>query len=347
MRPFQYTSIDSAGEAVRTNAGGEARDAPVQFLAGGTTLIDLMRLDVMRPETLADINPLARDYSEISTGPQGLRIGALAKMSDVAADPQVARLYPAIAQSLALAASAQLRNMATMGGNLLQRTRCQYFRNPGWEACNKRKPGSGCAAREGVNRDLAILGISEHCIANYPGDLAIALLALDAMAEILGAAGTRAIPVGDLFRLPGNTPQIETTLAPGELITAITVPAGALARRSLYVKIRDRESYQFALASAAVALDLDERGQGGVVKSCRIALGGIGTIPWRAEAAEHVIAGGTLDEALAEKAAKAALADAWAGGQNAFKQNLARHTLVRALLAASAMTIDHGEIKHG
>ena len=335
MRSFQFTTIDSAGKAAQTMAGGEARDGATQFLAGGTTLIDLMKLEVMQPDIVADINPLTRDYGEITASDSGLRIGALAKMNDVAADPQVARDYPALAQSLTLAASAQLRNMATMGGNLLQRTRCQYFRDPGWVECNKRKPGSGCAARGGVNRDLAILGTSEHCIASYPGDLAIALVALDAQLEILGASGTRTIPVQALFRLPGDTPQIETTLAAGELITAITVPRTAMARRSLYVKIRDRQSYQFALASAAVALERE----GGIVKSARIALGGIASIPWRSDAAEAAITGKKLDESVAGQAAQAALAGAWTGGQNAFKQVLAQQTLARALLAAAKLEV--------
>ena len=335
MRSFQFTTIDSAGKAAQTMAGGEARDGATQFLAGGTTLIDLMKLEVMQPDTLADISPLARDYSEIAASDDGIRIGALAKMNDVAADPVIARDYPALAQSLTLAASAQLRNMATMGGNLLQRTRCQYFRDPGWAECNKRQPGSGCAARGGVNRDHAILGVSEHCIATYPGDLAVALVALDARLEILGASGTRTIPVQALFRLPGGTPRIETTLAAGELVTAITVPKTAMARRSLYVKIRDRQSYQFALASAAVALDLE----GGTVKSARIALGGIATIPWRSDAAEQAITGKALDDSLAEHASQTALANAWTGGQNAFKQDLARQTLARALLAALRLEI--------
>ena len=333
MRSFQFTTIDSAAKAAQTKAGGEARDGATQFLAGGTTLIDLMKLEVMQPETVADISPLARDYGEVTASDQGLRIGALAKMNDVAADPRVVREYPALAQSLALAASSQLRNMATMGGNLLQRTRCPYFRDPGWAECNKHKPGSGCAARGGVNRDLAILGVSEHCIANYPGDLAIALVALDARIEIFGGMGTRTIPAQDLFRLPGDTPQIETTLAAGELITAITVPKTAMARRSVYVKIRDRQSYQFALASAAVALDLE----GGRVKFARIALGGVASVPWRSEAAEAAIIGKTLDETVADQAAQAALAGAWTGGQNAFKQVLAQHTLARALLVAAEL----------
>jgi xanthine dehydrogenase YagS FAD-binding subunit len=335
MRPFRYRAIGSAGEAAATGAESSRNQAPVQFLAGGTTLIDLMKLEVMQPETLADINPLAREFGGIEAGAVGLHIGALASMADVADHQAVARDYPALAQSLRLAASAPLRNMASMGGNLLQRTRCQYFRDPGWEACNKREPGSGCAAREGFNRDLAILGVSEHCIANYPGDLAVALVALDARIEILGAGGTRTLPVEELHRLPGDTPQIETVLEPGDLITAIIVPAGPMARRSVYVKVRDRESYQFGLATAAVALDM----QGRAVRRARIALGGIATRPWRAEAAEAAITGKPLDETAAARAAEAALAGAVTSGQNAFKLPLARKTLARALVAASKLEV--------
>jgi xanthine dehydrogenase YagS FAD-binding subunit len=338
MRPFEYRQVSTPQEAVATRAGGEARDGAVQFLAGGTTLIDLMKLEVMQPETLADLSPLAETLGQITAEGETLRIGALARMSDAARHPAVTRDYPALAQSLLLAASGQLRNMASIGGNLLQRTRCQYFRDPGWEACNKRKPGSGCAARGGVNRDLAILGTSEHCIANYPGDLAVALLALDARVEILGEAGPRAIPIDALFRPPGETPHIETTLAAGELITAIVLKPSASTRRSLYLKIRDRESYQFALASAAVALDL----QGGAVQSARIALGGIATTPWRAEAAEAVITGKPFTEELAAQAADTALSGSWTGGQNAFKQTLARNTLIRALIVATKLETDHG-----
>lgn len=335
MRPFQYQAVATARDAVATGAGGTRRETPVQFLAGGTTLIDLMKLDVMRPGAVADIKALTKDYGAIEAGRDGLRIGALATMAEVADNETVARDYPALAQSLLLAASAQLRNMASMGGNLLQRTRCTYFRDPGWAACNKRSPGSGCAAREGINRDLAVLGVSEHCIANYPGDLAVALVALDAKVEILGSSGSRTIPVEQLHRLPGDTPHIETVLEPGDLITAIIVPAGAMARRSLYLKIRDRASYQFGLATVAVALDM----QGGTVRQARIAFGGIAVKPWRAETAEAAISGKTIDETTANQAGAAALGDAWTGGQNAFKQALARHTLARALIAAAKLEI--------
>jgi xanthine dehydrogenase YagS FAD-binding subunit len=335
MRPFQYQAVGTAREAVATGAEAACNQAPVQFLAGGTTLIDLMRLEVMQPERVADISPLAGEFGAIEASREGLRIGALATMAEVADHEAVARDYPALAQSLLLAASTPLRNMASMGGNLLQRTRCLYFRDPSWEACNKREPGSGCAAREGVNRDLAIFGVSEHCIANYPGDLAVALVALDASIEILGANGSRTIRVEELHRLPGDAPHIETVLEPGDLITAITIPAGPMARRSLYLKIRDRESYQFGLVTVAVGLDTE----GGKVRQARIAFGGIGTKPWRSKAAEGVIIGKGIDEAIAKQAGEAALADAWTGGQNAFKAALARNALVRALLTVSKLEI--------
>src|SRR5258706_1442360 len=268
MRPFSYQRVDDDAAAVRAASRGSA------FLAGGTTLLDLMKLDVMQPERLIDINGLARRHGTIAVGDHGLRLGALVPMSAAARHPDVVRDYPVIAQSLAFAASAQLRNMATLGGNVLQRTRCSYFRDPAWTACNKRTPGSGCAARDGVNRKHAVLGVSDHCIASYPGDFAQALVALDATAEIVGPRGTRTSRVADLHRLPGTTPDVETQLASGELITGFTIPGGPW-RRSLYLKIRDRESYEFALTSAAVALDLD----GDTVRAARIALGGVATKP--------------------------------------------------------------------
>jgi len=326
MRPFSYDRAADAAAATRAQGA---------FLAGGTTLLDLMKLDVMRPERVVDITPLAPRYSAIEAGPQGLRLGALAHMSKVADDPAVQRDFPVVAESLALAASAQLRNMATLGGNVLQRTRCSYFRDVSYAACNKRNPGSGCAALDGVTRLHAVLGTSEHCIASYPGDFAQALLALDATVEIEGPRGTRRMPFAELHRPPGDTPHVETTLASGELITGFTVPAAPWARRSLYLKVRDRESYAFAVASAAVALELD----GPRVKQARIALGGVATVPWRARQAEQLLAGQALDEALARRAAEAAFADAKPHGENAFKPELGRRTLVRALLQAQKLEI--------
>ncbi len=341
MRPFTFQVAADADAAVRaaatttgiTTGALPANGAPVQFLAGGTTMLDLMKLDVMRPETLVDINRLADRHAAIVLDGSGLRMGALARMADVADHPGINRNYPAVAQSMTLAASPQLRNMASLGGNVLQRTRCQYFRDTRWAECNKRTPGSGCAARDGVNRDLAVLGVSEHCIANYPGDWAVVLAALGATVDILGAAGARTLAFADLHRAPGDTPHVETVLLPGELITNFTVPAGPWTRRSLYLKVRDRQSYQFALASAAVALHM----QGRQVVEARIGLGGIAAKPWRAHEAEAALRGRALDEASAADAARVALAGAWSGGGNAFKAELAQRTLVRALLAASQM----------
>jgi xanthine dehydrogenase YagS FAD-binding subunit len=331
MRPFHYEHAADRAQALNLAAAS----ANPQYLAGGTTLVDLMKLDVMRPATVVDINALARDHSEIAADGERLRLGALARMSDVAEHPVVRGGFPVIAQSLDLAASPQIRNMASLGGNVLQRTRCPYFRDTHWSACNKRKPGSGCAAMEGVNRKLAVLGVSDHCIANYPGDFATALAALSATVDVEGAAGRRVIAFEDLHRLPGDTPHVETTLKPGELITGFSVPAGPWTRRSLYLKIRDRQSYEFALASAAVALDLD----GGTVRASRIGLGGVAAKPWRSHEAEAALQGRQLDEATARAAADAAFAGAKAHGQNAFRVELGKRTLVRALLQTAKMEV--------
>lgn len=334
MRPFAYERAPDAAAAVRL-AGSAPADArsPVQYLAGGTNLVDYMRLDVLRPQIVVDINDLQDAHGEIEARPDGLHLGALARMADVADHPAVLRDYPVIAQSLQLAASAQLRNMASLGGNVLQRTRCQYFRDPSWTACNKRDPGSGCAALHGVNRKHAVLGASEHCIASYPGDFGQALVALDAAVTTVGPRGPRTLRFEDLHRPPGDTPQVETNLMPGELITGFVVPAGPWTRRSLYLKVRDRQSYEFALASAAVALDMD----GGAVRQARIALGGVATRPWRAREAEAALAGKPLDHAAARAAADAAFAGAVGHGEDDYKIDLGRRTLVRALMQAQAM----------
>ena len=326
MRRFDYA---------RADAPGAAADAATSFLAGGTTLLDLMKLDVMRPARVLDVNPLAPRLSAIRADAGGLHLGALVRMADAADDAAVRRDYPVIAESLALAASAQLRNMASLGGNVLQRTRCPYFRDVSYAACNKRTPGSGCAAMEGVNRLHAVLGTSGHCIASYPGDFAQALIALDAMVETEGPGGGRRFPFADLHRPPADRPELETTLAAGELITGFAVPALPWARRSLYRKVRDRESYAFAVASAAVVLDMD----GDRVREARIALGGVATTPWRAREAEAALAGQVLDEASATRAAEAAFQRAVTHGANAFKPELGRRTLVRALLEAGRMEI--------
>jgi xanthine dehydrogenase YagS FAD-binding subunit len=335
MRPFSYERAGDIGQAVRAGrAAGQGQvDAPTQYLAGGTTLIDLMKLDVLRPAAVVDITGLGSQYSGIEAAAAGLRLGALAKMSAAADHPAVLRDYPVIAQALQLAASAQLRNMATLGGNVLQRTRCPYYRDPSWSACNKRRPGSGCAAIGGFNRNHAVLGVDQSCIAQYPGDFGVALAALDAQVELSGPNGARVIPFEALHRPPGGTPHLETTLTPGELITGFRVPAGAWTRRSLYLKIRDRQSYEFAIASAAVALDLD----GGTVRTARISLGGMAYRPWRAREAEALLVGKPLTEAAAQACARAALAGAVTHGGNDYKPELGRRTLARALMQAGKM----------
>jgi len=292
-----------------------------------------MKLDVMRPATIIDIGPLAGAHGAIEVLPGRLRLGALARMADAEAHPAIRRDFPVIAQSLRLAASQQLRNMATLGGNVLQRTRCPYFRDVGWEACNKRRPGSGCAALQGVNRRHAVLGVSDACIAAYPGDFAQALAALDASVELAGPGGSRRMPFEALHRPPGSTPHLETTLQPGELITGFDIATEPWMRRSLYLKVRDRASYDFALASAAVALDLSA----GRVREARIALGGVAARPWRARRAEAALAGRLLDEAAAVEAARAAFEGAVTHGDNAFKAELGRRTLVEALLTAAQL----------
>ncbi|HWB49860.1 MAG TPA: xanthine dehydrogenase family protein subunit M [Stellaceae bacterium] len=339
MRPFIYQRVGGLGEAVGI-AGQVASPvpptlAPIQFLAGGTTILDLMKLDVMQPEVLVDIRDLGPAGRLIEQRANALYLGAFATMAEAAEHPAVKDNYPVLAQSLELAASPQLRNMATLGGNLLQRTRCAYFRDPSWGQCNKRAPGSGCAALDGVNRKHAVLGVSANCIAAYPGDFAQALVALDAVAEIVGPAGNRVVEVAELHREPGDAPHIETNLLPGEVIVGFLVPQAAWARRSLYLKIRDRESYEFALASAAVALDLAD----GTVNTARIALGGVATKPWRARAAEAALNGQKLDEAAARHTADIAFADAQPRGDNQYKRELGQRTLVRALLQAAQLNV--------
>ncbi|MDE2376275.1 xanthine dehydrogenase family protein subunit M [Bradyrhizobium sp.] len=338
MRSFSYQKATDPGAALRAlnAAATDSRpltEAAAQPLAGGTTLLDLMKLDVMRPASIVNITPLARTWSAVDAGVDGLRLGALAKMSDVAAHPEVQRSYPVVADSLKLAASPQLRNMATLGGNVLQRTRCSYFRDVSYANCNKRNPGSGCAAMDGVNRMHAVLGTSNQCIATYPGDFAQALIALDAMVEITGASGTRSMPFAQLHKAPGNSPQIETSLQPGELISAFTVSGRW--PRSLYLKVRDRQSYEFALSSAAVALDV----QDGVISDARVALGGVATVPWRAREAEALLKGRRFDDGLAQRVAEAAFADATGRRHNGFKIALGRRVVARALQQAVTMEI--------
>jgi xanthine dehydrogenase YagS FAD-binding subunit len=336
MRPFRFEHAVDVAHASRLGQGsGQGQtDAAVQFLAGGTTLIDLMKLDVLRPERVIDIGPLHVANDSIEVGAAGLRLGAFATMSAVADHPEVLRGYPVIAQSLQLAASAQLRNMATLGGNVLQKTRCTYYRDSSWSACNKRDPGSGCAAIQGFNRNHAILGVDDTCIAQYPGDFAVALIALDAQLELSGPIGRRRLPFSSLHTPLNRRPHIETTLRPGEIITAFLIPPGAWNRRSLYLKVRDRASYEFAIASAAVALDMD----GERVRTLRIGLGGMAYRPWRAAEAEEALTGKPLTESNAEAAAAAALQSAQTHGFNDYKPELARRTLVHALLQCRSIT---------
>lgn len=332
MIDFEYVRATDLSSALRAGAAPATR-----FIAGGTNIVDLMKLNVERPAHLVDINGLGRadpSLSAIGELPDGgLRIGALARMRDVAWDARVRERFPVVSQALLLAASGQLRNMASIGGNLLQRTRCPYFRDTAMP-CNKRDPGSGCSAIAGINRTEAILGTSSHCIATYPGDLGVALVALGATIGVRapGAGADRALPFADLHVLPGTHPERETVLRPGELITAVVLPAIAAAKRSMYLKVRDRASYAFALASAAVALDLE----GTMIRDARVALGGIATKPWRSHEAERALIGRSATQAAFRAAANAALADARPHRDNGFKVELAKRTLVRALTEVSA-----------
>jgi xanthine dehydrogenase YagS FAD-binding subunit len=338
MRSFAYYSANDPSSALQalaaaTTGNHPLTEAEIQPLAGGTTLLDLMKLDVMRPRAIVDINPLSPAWATISLENGNLRLGAMARMSDVAANPEIQQNYPVVADSLKLAASPQLRNMATLGGNVLQRTRCTYFRDISYTACNKRNPGSGCAAMDGFNRTHAVLGTSEQCIATYPGDFAQALIALDASVEITGKSGTRSMPFAQLHRAPGASPQIETSLAPGELISGFTIRGRW--PRSVYLKVRDRKSYEFALASAAIALDV----QDGTVRDARIALGGVATVPWRAREAEAQLKGQKFDDALVQRAADLALAGATARRHNEFKIALGKRVVAHALHKAATMEI--------
>jgi xanthine dehydrogenase YagS FAD-binding subunit len=342
MQRFTYHRPASAQEAVQAahsipaSHGTPPPQAPGQFIAGGTNMTDYMTLDVMQPAVLVDINRLpAARYARIENDNTRLRFGALVRMAQAEDHDVVRSNYPVIRQTLQLAATRQIRNMASLGGNILQRTRCEYFRETSWP-CNKRTPGAGCAAMDGINRQHAVLGVSDHCIAAYPGDFAQALIALDATVETFGGPnGPRRIPFAQFHHLPGSTPHIETALLPGELVTFIDIPAGPWTARSRYVKVRDRDSYQFALTSAAVALHLE----GDTVREARIALGGVATIPWRAHEAEALLRGKTLDEDTAMKAAEAAFSGAKPREHNAFKVPLGRQTIVRALLEAKVMEV--------
>ena len=315
MRPFELTAPATISDAVATSG---------TFLAGGTTLVDLMKLNVLTPQQVLDINDLP--LRGIDTR-DGLRIGALERMSDIAAHPDV---YPVISRALLASASQQLRNMASIGGNLLQRTRCGYFRDVAMP-CNRRVPGSGCPAISGANRSHAILGASESCVATHASDVAVALVALDAEVRLTGAAGSRTVQLTDFYRLPGETPEIEHDLRPGELITEIVVPRLDWARRSTYVKVRDRASYEFALCSAAVALDI----QDSRVLDARVAVGGVATVPWRLTAVEDALRGAPATVEAFEQAAAVAADGAKPLPDNGFKVSLLTRTVVRALIEGS------------
>jgi xanthine dehydrogenase YagS FAD-binding subunit len=327
MTPFAYTQSASVADAISAIEG--ARDA--KFLGGGTNLVDLMKMGVERPAQLIDITRLP--LSKIEERPNGIRIGATALNRDVASHPLIRTRYTVLAEAILSGASPQIRNMATNGGNLLQRTRCFYFYDPTYAECNKRVPGSGCAAIHGYNRIHAILGASDQCIATHPSDMAVALTALDAVVQVQGAAGERSIPITKFYRLPGTTPQLETNLHPGELITAIDLPSvssdpssgGAV--RSHYLKVRDRNSFAFALVSVAAVLEMD----GETIRRARIALGGVAHKPWRVPEAEHALVGRKADESAFLAAAEILVRGAKTYRYNAFKVELARRSVVRAL----------------
>jgi xanthine dehydrogenase YagS FAD-binding subunit len=316
--PFSYRAAISETDAIAlASVGG-------RYIAGGTTLIDLMREEVEQPADLVDINGLA--LREIRADESGLTIGALARMADVAGDPLVAQSQPLIVEALLEGASPQLRNMASIGGNLMQRVRCPYFRAVD-AACNKRAPGSGCAAIDGINGTHAILGTSDHCVATHPSDLAVAFVALDAALVIHGPSGTRRLLVDELYRLPGDTPHLEHTLSAGELITAVEVPHGPYAHGARYLKVRDRSAYEFALTSAAVALEIDQ----GVIRSARVACGGVGTKPWRMHASESILVGQRPGRSVFERAAALAVDGARPLSDNGYKIPLLQRTIVRTL----------------
>ena len=325
MINFQYARAASVAEAVRMAAA----EPGAKFIAGGTNLLDLMKEHVERPTRLIDISRLPlRTVEETADG--GLRVGALVPNTDFAYHPQVERRYPLVSSAILAGASQQLRNMASTGGNLVQRTRCLYFYDT-TTPCNKRQPGSGCSAIEGFNRQHAILGASEACIATFPSDMCVALVALDAKVHVTGPEGARIIAIADFHRLPGDTPQTDNTLRPGEMITAIELPARGFARNYSYLKIRDRMSYAFALVSVAAALDLD----GGTIREARLALGGVAHKPWRVPAAEAALRGKPPGEAAFAAAADRLLEGAKGQSHNAFKIELARRAIVRTLTQAA------------
>lgn len=326
MELFSYVRAEGAAAAVNLVAG----EAGAEYLAGGTNLVDLMKLEVTAPAQVVDVNqlPLAR----IEVSDRGVRVGALVRNSDLAYHEAIRRRYPVLSEALLSGATPQLRNMATVGGNLMQRTRCSYFRDTAW-ACNKRQPGAGCAALEGYNRGHAVLGTSEKCIATHPSDMCVALVALDAVVKTQGPRGERAIPITDFHVAYGDDPARETVLEHGELITAVELPATPFFARSHYLKVRDRAAFEFALASVAAALEV----KGGTITAARLALGGVATKPWRAFAAERALVGAAPGAAAFAAAAQAALEGARPQKHNAFKIELARRAVVRALTTVGGM----------
>jgi xanthine dehydrogenase YagS FAD-binding subunit len=318
MRPFTFATPSGVDEALARFGDGSA------YLAGGTTLVDLMKLEVLTPQHVLDIRDLPLHGIQQD---DGLHLGALERMGDVAEHPYVKNSYPVIAEALAQSASSQVRDMATIGGNLLQRTRCGYFRDTA-TPCNKRQPGSGCSAIEGANRMHAILGTSDQCVATHPSDLAVALVALDASVDLMDRTGGRRMKLADFYRLPGTTPQLENELRPGELITGVSVPELAWAKSSTYVKVRDRQSYEFALTSAAVAVDVED----GVIRDARVAVGGVGSRPWRLPSVEEALKGNPMRQETFETAVATAADGARPLSHNPFKPALLRRTIVRALM---------------
>ena len=330
MHPFTLERPRNLTAALALRAQAGRNDAPAEYIAGGTDMVQLLQEYVRQPARLVSLAGLLSNGVDV--GPRGLRLGAAATMADVAAHPAVVEQFPVISEALLNSASPQVRNQATMGGNLLQRTRCPYFRDVGYAACNKRAPGSGCAAIDGQNRWHAVFGTSENCIAANASDLAVALVALDAVVVVQGVAGQRTVPLNEFYRLPGATPHIETVLEPGEVIAAITVPATAAARRSHYLKVRDRASFEFAVVSAAVALEID----GARIRQARIAVGGVGTKPWRLPRVEAALAGARLNPAAFRRAAALAAQGAQGRGHNDFKIELMQRAIVRAVETAGA-----------
>jgi xanthine dehydrogenase YagS FAD-binding subunit len=324
MQAFAYERPSDVGAAL--GAAGEG----TRFLAGGTNLLDLMKMRVEMPVRIVDIRRLPLGEFRDTPG-GGLVIGALVRNSDCAGDARVASRYPLLSQALLAGASPQLRNMATVGGNLLQRTRCAYFMDVGEHRCNKREPGSGCAAREGHHRNHAILGASEHCVATHPSDMAVAMCALEAIVHVRGPEGERRIALDDFYRLPGDTPEVDTTLQPGELILGVELPPGPFAAHAHYLKVRERTSFAFAIVSVAAALDIGE----GVVRAARVALGGVAHRPWRVRAAEEALVGRPLEREALERAADACIEGARPLRENGYKVPLARAAVVRALSTAA------------